>query len=433
MDKEYANSTLIIFVKNPEKGKVKTRLAKTIGAEKALEVYQKLLQITKSIVDPLSVHKQVWYSRFVDEDDLWSEGGYEKHPQEGENLGKRMQHAFEQAFTGGHQKVVIIGSDCSSLETDILREAFDQLDDHDVVIGPANDGGYYLLGMSEFYPSLFEGKTWSTSSVFESTIRQVENLNISYHLLPTLNDIDTEADLRASTKIFFVMSEISVVIPTYNEAGTIGETIRKVKHRSCEQITEIIVVDGGSADGTMEEAEKAGAIVLESPRKGRAAQMNVGAEQANGHLLYFLHADTHPPPNFDAIILSSFANGSKAGCFRLRFDSDNPLLKCYAWFTRFDINLFRFGDQSLFVEQDVFHQLEGFREDHIVMEDQEFVKRVKKRYSFDILDEAVVTSAEKYRKNGVIKLQLVFTLILCSYYLGASQDHLVQIYKRFID
>lgn len=229
------------------------------------------------------------------------------------------------------------------------------------------------------------------------------------------------------------MTDISVVIPTYNEGATIAETIHTVKSHSSGKVLEIIVVDGGSVDGTIQEAQKAGAIVLESPRKGRAAQMNVGAEQANGQFLYFLHADTHPPQHFDEMILQAVDGGYIAGCFRLQFDSEHLLLRCYAWFTRFDLDLFRFGDQSLFVEQDVFHKLEGFREDHFVMEDQEFVKRIKKDHSFAILDEAVVTSAEKYRKNGVVKLQLVFTLILTMYYLGASQERLVQIYSRFIN
>lgn len=194
-------SALIIFVKNPEKGKVKTRLAKTVGDEKALKVYYELLRITKSVADPLSVNKQVWYSRFVDEDDLWSKGNFEKHLQKGKNLGQRMLYAFQQAFESGHEKVVIIGSDCASLGTEIIEKAFGMLDDQDVVIGPARDGGYYLLGMSELVTEVFENKSWSTSSVLESTVKQIEKMNLSYHLLPTLSDIDTEADLRSANQI----------------------------------------------------------------------------------------------------------------------------------------------------------------------------------------------------------------------------------------
>lgn len=198
---------LIIFAKNPEKGKVKTRLAQTIGDQKALEVYQELLQVTKSISDPLQVHKQVWYSRFINPADLWSPSldnragdtsFYEKRLQQGDSLGKRMQHAFEEAFRAGYQKVVIIGTDCSSLETAILQAAYQLLDEQQVVIGPARDGGYYLLGMSQFYPDLFEDKQWSTPSVCKETIQQLEQWNVSYEMLPVLNDIDTEEDLRAS-------------------------------------------------------------------------------------------------------------------------------------------------------------------------------------------------------------------------------------------
>ncbi len=195
------NSALVIFIKNPQKGKVKTRLAETVGQEQALQIYHKLLHQTKSVADPLSVNKQVWYSRFVDENDMWSKDDFEKHLQEGENLGERMQDAFQKTFESGHQKVVIIGSDCASLTTEIVQDAFIELDHHDVVIGPALDGGYYLLGMLAMYADLFEDKSWSTSSVLQSTVKQIEKMNLSYHLLPTLNDIDTEADLRASNQI----------------------------------------------------------------------------------------------------------------------------------------------------------------------------------------------------------------------------------------
>lgn len=192
---------LIIFTKNPEKGKVKTRLAKTVGKSKALQVYHKLLEITKSIADQLHISKQVWYSRYIEDNDIWSEGNYEKHLQKGDDLGLRMQHAFKKAFADNYQKVVIIGSDCSALTSELIEQSFEALDNHQAVIGPARDGGYYLLGMTNFFPSLFEDKSWSTSSVFEQTIQQFEELNLSYKQLPVLNDIDTEADLKASNLV----------------------------------------------------------------------------------------------------------------------------------------------------------------------------------------------------------------------------------------
>lgn len=226
---------------------------------------------------------------------------------------------------------------------------------------------------------------------------------------------------------------ISVIIPAFNEADSITQTIEKVRQHSDGHIWETIVVDGGSTDQTIQKAEAAAAKIIESPEKGRAAQMNFGAKQAKGEILYFLHADTHPPHNFDNSIKKAVSQGHKAGCFQLDFDDDHFLLQLYGWFTRFDIDLFRFGDQSLFITKNAFRKLQGFREDHILMEDQEFVRRIKEKFSFIKFDKHVITSAQKYRDNGIIKLQLVFTLILLFYYIGIDQDKLVAIYKQFID
>jgi len=226
---------------------------------------------------------------------------------------------------------------------------------------------------------------------------------------------------------------ISVIIPAFNEADSISQTIKKVHQHSKQHLLEIIVVDGGSTDQTIQKAKIAGTKVLKSPKKGRATQMNFGAKQARGEILFFLHADTHPPNHFDNSIKKAVIQGHQAGCFQLNFDDDHFMLRCYSWFTRFDIDLFRFGDQSLFIKKDAFHELQGFRENHIVMEDQEFVRRIKQKFPFIVLDEHVITSAQKYLDNGIVKLQLVFTFILLLYYIGIDQEKLVAIYKRFID
>ncbi|NIT99548.1 MAG: glycosyltransferase [Aliifodinibius sp.] len=224
---------------------------------------------------------------------------------------------------------------------------------------------------------------------------------------------------------------ISIIIPTFNEADSISETIEKIRRHSNDHILEIIIVDGGSNDATIDIAKATDVKTFKSPEKGRATQMNFGAKQATGEILYFLHADTHPPNNFDNSINKAVKRGYHAGCFQLTFDNDHFLLRLYGWFTRFNIDLFRFGDQSLFIKKDTFHKLKGFRKDHIVMEDQEFIRRIKQKFSFVILDEYVITSAQKYRDNGILKLQLVFTLILLLYYMGIGQDKLVKIYNWF--
>lgn len=194
-------SLLIIFVKNPQLGKVKTRLAATIGDEAALEVYMKLVEHTNTITATLPVDKIVYYSDFMDDYDLFENHLYQKSVQEGIDLGVRMDRAFDASFAAGYEKVAIIGSDCYELTREILLDAFNKLDENQAVVGPAHDGGYYLLGMTDMYSRLFRGKKWSTSNVMLDTMLDLKKLNIKYHLLPTLSDVDNEEDLGSLRKV----------------------------------------------------------------------------------------------------------------------------------------------------------------------------------------------------------------------------------------
>lgn len=226
---------------------------------------------------------------------------------------------------------------------------------------------------------------------------------------------------------------ISVIIPTYNEQGVIGNTVRQIAaHDPDHLVREIIVVDGGSIDETVAEANAAGATVVRATRKGRACQMNEGAAKASFNILYFVHADSIPPASFSRYIASAVERGCVGGCFRLRFDAGHWFLRANAWFTRFDIDAFRFGDQSLFVTKEVFASEGGFREDHIVMEDQEIIHRVKRRGRFEILPGDIITSARKYLTNGVYRMQGIFFLIFFMYRLGYSQEKLVSTYRKLI-
>ncbi|MFT2009577.1 TIGR04283 family arsenosugar biosynthesis glycosyltransferase [Pontibacter sp. 13R65] len=225
---------------------------------------------------------------------------------------------------------------------------------------------------------------------------------------------------------------ISIIIPTYNEAEGIQQLISYLLKAGKDKVREIVVSDGGSTDQTQALAAEAGAIVVPSPKKGRAAQMNAGAQVATGELLYFLHADTYPPAKFAQLLTGSHSSGYGAGCFRLQFNDDHWFLKANAFFTRFDVDSVRFGDQSLFIRKDLFHSIGGFREDLVVMEDQEIIGRIRKVTHFKLIPVAVTTSAKKYRENGVYRLQAVFFLIWGLYYLGVPQLKLVNLYNRFI-
>jgi len=226
---------------------------------------------------------------------------------------------------------------------------------------------------------------------------------------------------------------ISVIIPTYNEATHIAPTIQTLwRHDEAKLITEIIIADGGSTDGTIKYGLSEGVRVLSCPRKGRAAQMNHGAEAANGSILYFLHADTLPPAGFTTDIIAAVQREFLAGCFRLAFDHPHWFLKANCWFTRFDYNALRFGDQSLFIQKDRFFQCGGFCEKHIVMEDQEIIRRIRKKGKFTVMKKPVITSARKYLDNGIYKTQGIFYLIYAMYKLGFSQQHLVSTYRKLI-
>ncbi|WP_266204746.1 TIGR04283 family arsenosugar biosynthesis glycosyltransferase [Pontibacter kalidii] len=223
---------------------------------------------------------------------------------------------------------------------------------------------------------------------------------------------------------------ISIIIPTYNEADNIERLVRHLL--KAVPAPEVIVSDGGSTDATQLLAKEAGASVVQSSLKGRAPQMNAGAKAATGSILYFLHADTFPPADYQATILENCTPASGAGCFRLQFDDAHWFLSVNAWFTRFDVDSIRFGDQSLYIRRHYFEQIGGFRNDYVLLEDQEIISRIRKCTGFRVLSKAVTTSAQKYRENGIYRLQLIFSFIWFLYYLGLPQQKLVHIYNTLI-
>lgn len=192
-------AALIIFVKNPIEGNVKTRIAKTTGYAKATEIYHELLAYTRSVTENLPAEgyaKTVYYGDFINQNDLWN--GWAKALQPEGDLGTRMKQAFREQFENGAENVVIIGSDCLELQPQHLVEAFQALQTNDVVIGPSTDGGYYLLGMTSLYEVIFDNMPWSQPTLMEKTTAALHSRKLTYHLLPPLTDIDEWADYVAA-------------------------------------------------------------------------------------------------------------------------------------------------------------------------------------------------------------------------------------------
>ena len=187
---------LIIFAKNPVLGKVKTRLAATVGNEKALAIYKELLNHTCDISSKANAKKTVFYSDAIEKEDLWSKADFNQSLQNGEDLGARMSNAFKEVFSECDGKVIIIGTDCKELSTEIIDQAFNALQYVDIVLGPALDGGYYLIGMKSLEEVLFTNIDWSTSAVLEQTVGKINTQKLSFLLLKVLSDIDTEEDLK---------------------------------------------------------------------------------------------------------------------------------------------------------------------------------------------------------------------------------------------
>ncbi|WP_138435119.1 TIGR04283 family arsenosugar biosynthesis glycosyltransferase [Winogradskyella algicola] len=228
---------------------------------------------------------------------------------------------------------------------------------------------------------------------------------------------------------------ISIIIPVLNEANNIGRLLLHLTENSSpENISEIIVVDGGSTDGTIETVKKFTRtdVKLISSPKGRAKQMNIGAKAATGKVLYFLHADTFPPKNFDKLIVDKVKNGHEAGCFRMEFDSSHWWLRLAGWLTQFNFKACRGGDQSLFITKSLFDTIGGYNENYIIYEDNILIGELYKRNQFTVINKKIKTSARLYKKVGIWKLQYHFWTIHIKKWLGASADEMLAYYKKNI-
>ncbi|WP_242084420.1 TIGR04283 family arsenosugar biosynthesis glycosyltransferase [Aestuariivivens sediminis] len=231
---------------------------------------------------------------------------------------------------------------------------------------------------------------------------------------------------------------ISIIIPVLNEEDIICRLLNYItRNFSSKHILEIVVVDGGSTDHTRALVEKFIStghrkIKLLKTEKGRARQMNFGAKTASGSVLYFLHADSFPPHDFDSLIMNEIDQGNEAGCFRMQFDSSHWWLKLAGWFTQFNWRACRGGDQSLFISRTLFNRIGGYQEHYTIYEDQVLIKALYSRNQFVVINKKLRTSARMYRKHGIWKLQLLYWSIYVKRWFGADAGALYNFYRKRI-
>jgi rSAM/selenodomain-associated transferase 2/rSAM/selenodomain-associated transferase 1 len=430
-----ARDRIILFTRYPEPGATKTRLIPALGREGAADIHRALtehaLRKANAFTDAdTEVH---WTGGDEPAMRAWLPASVLRRQCEGD-LGARMLNALVTAFAEGAARAVVVGSDCPDLGPETYDAAFDALDSHDLVLGPATDGGYYLIGArasaADPLPSLFTGMPWGTATVFRETVHRAEKAGLSRARTAMLADVDLPEDLRLWERHSpeCARPRLSVIIPALNEAERISTTIFGLIH---EPGIEIIVADGGSTDATREVVCPFGIRILMTPR-GRANQMNFAAAHASSDTLLFLHADTRLPPDYlDRIHRILDQPGVAAGAFKFRTDFDSTSMRVVTTFANLRARLFElpYGDQGLFLRTETFRRAGGFASMHI-MEDYEFVRRVRRWGRIAIDDAPAITSGDRWRTLGVWRTTLRNARIVALYALGVAPERLREIYRR---
>lgn len=421
---------VILFCRYPIPGRTKTRLIPALGPYGAAELHRKLTENTMKIISQTASDDGIdvaihFEGASEDRMRMWLGKPAEYYAQQGKNLGDRMFSAFQEAFENGSQRVVLVGSDLPELKSIHLKSALKALENYDLVLGPSTDGGYWLIGLTK-PADIFAVSNWGGDSVLDQTIALVQEQNLSYRLLDTLSDIDTPEDLIEWNPDFSVKTPyLSVIVPTLNEA----ENIEKCLSLAKKDEVEMIVVDGGSTDQTRKLAQKAGALVLESPL-GRPLQLNTGAEKARGDVLLFLHADTILPDDYMKHIFFTLQDKETiAGAFRFKTDLEGPIMRITEHIVNVRAKRFQlpYGDQGFFIRKIIFEEAGRFP-DVPIAEDLYFVRSLTKKGRIGIAPVEAITSARRWRQKGFTRTTLINYAILIGCLFGIKPEKLAALY-----
>ncbi len=422
-------AALIVFTRLPEAGTTKTRLIPPLGSEGAAALQRRLtlhhvgraaaFAMTRPEMALIVAHAGGTAREMSD----WL-GPRRFVPQTPGDLGQRLLAAISRAHRGGAAKILVTGSDCPDLRESHLAEAIAALDAVDLVLAPAADGGYTMIGLRRPEPRLFESMPWGGPAVLETTLERARELGFSVRLLETLRDIDEAADLPDAERALSTARRVSVIVPARNEPAALAELLPRLLVGDPH---EILVADGGNTTIPGELAADPRVIVIPC-LPGRARQMNTAAALATGEHLLFLHADTFPPPDYPALVADRLAEpGVAGGAFRFALREPFPGKGLVEALTRLRCLWFKtpYGDQGLFVRRSVFDALGGFPE-WPVLEDLEFVKRLQRVGKLVLTRESAETSSRRWLANGLLETWARHQVILAGHALGISPHRLVK-------
>lgn len=436
---------ILIFARYPVPGRAKTRLIPALGAKKAAQLHRRMTEhavtvartTRKAAEAEAAVDITVCYTGSSQKSfRAWLGTDLHYVPQSSGSLGGRMQTAFRMAFKGGCASALLVGSDVPGITPAILLQALDGLTHKDMALGPAADGGYYLIGMKVLHPSLFEAKDWGTDRVYAQTQQSIRDGGLMCADLPVLGDVDRPEDLVTIQndprfeEIFTGKSRVSVIIPTLNESGAIGALLERLQGA---EAVECIVADGGSRDETCSIAARTGAEVLRVSG-GRAMQQNAAAAAARGRILLFLHADTLPPEGYADKIRTALEDPSiVAGAFRFKTDDGGAPMHLVEWVTNLRSRVFQlpYGDQGIFLQKRVFDEVGGFPPLPI-MEDFVLMRGLRARGRVITLSDPAVTSARRWQRLGVIRTTLMNQIMILGFLGRMPIQRLERLYRKNI-
>ncbi|MCJ8500380.1 TIGR04283 family arsenosugar biosynthesis glycosyltransferase [Desulfatitalea alkaliphila] len=425
-----AQRRLILFGRYPVPGRTNTRLIPVVGPLGAAELQRQWTERAVAVLkgSRLAPVAFVYADGTAQQVRRWlGREGIELIPQVQGDLGQRMAAALADGLHRGASQVVLLGTDVPRMTARHLEMAFEALAGHDLVLGPARDGGYWLVGCRKA-ADVFTGIPWGTPEVLAQTMARAQAHGLSLALLPPMDDIDTPADLAAlhGGRQGYAPF-LSVVIPTLNEAVRIGPAVAEVMAPDIE----VIVADGGSRDDTVFKAKAAGATVI-TAEPGRAVQQNAGAHLAKGSALLFLHADTRLPGDFGARVFECLLDPAVVlGAFHFQTDWDHWAMHAIARLTNARSRRLKlpYGDQGFFLRKRVFDRVGGFPMVPIA-EDLLLARRLAPSGRIALAPGAAVTSSRRWRRRGIVRTTLINAVIAGGLLLGISPDRLAGLYHR---